>query len=120
MADGRSSADDQLVLAHWGERVHGFPDLPIARQRLIAQELPEIVRAKLGKFRRLRHRPTMPRPSPAQRLDDFIAKRPMPVFPWLYVLTRDQLGKANKKHRSTVSVCLADESAGRIRPSALR
>jgi RNA polymerase sigma factor (sigma-70 family) len=50
----------------------------------------------------------------AQRLDDFVARRPMPVFPWLYALTGDQLGKAHRKHRPAVSLALADESADRI------
>jgi len=50
----------------------------------------------------------------ARRLDDFIARRPMPVFPWLYALTRDQLGKAHRKQRAVVSLALADESANRI------
>jgi DNA-directed RNA polymerase specialized sigma24 family protein len=50
----------------------------------------------------------------ARRLDDYIARRPMPVLPWLYDLTRDQLGKAHKKQRANVSIALPDESADRI------
>ena len=50
----------------------------------------------------------------AKRLDDFIARRPMPIFPWLYALTRDQLGKAQRHKHAAISVTLADDSADRI------
>jgi RNA polymerase sigma-70 factor, ECF subfamily len=49
-----------------------------------------------------------------RRLDDFIARRPMPLFPWLYTLTRDQLGKAHRNKHELVSIALADESADRL------
>jgi RNA polymerase sigma factor (sigma-70 family) len=38
----------------------------------------------------------------------------MPLFPWLYVLTRDQIQKSHKKRRFPAPIALADESAGRI------
>jgi RNA polymerase sigma-70 factor, ECF subfamily len=93
-----------------------------AREWLFAQYRPRlagIVRARLGKRgpRALSDASDIVQKAmavAAQRLDDFIARRPMPVFPWLYALTRDQLGKAHRKHRATVSMPLADASADRI------
>jgi RNA polymerase sigma-70 factor (subfamily 1) len=93
-----------------------------AREWLFAQYRPRldrIVRARLGRrsSRALADASDIVQKAmtvAAKRLDDFIARRPMPVFPWLYALTRDQIGKAHKKHRATVSIALLDESAGRI------
>jgi len=94
-----------------------------ARERLFAQYRPRlarIVRARLGKrgARALADASDIVQKAmavAAKRLDDYLARRPMPFFPWLYVLTRDQLGKAQKKkHRAAVPIALADESAGRI------
>jgi RNA polymerase sigma-70 factor (ECF subfamily) len=94
-----------------------------AREWLFAQYRPRlaaIVRARLGRRgpRVLADASDVVQRAmavAARRLDDFIAKRPMPVFPWLYTLTRDQLGKAqSRKPRATVSLALADESADRI------
>jgi RNA polymerase sigma-70 factor (ECF subfamily) len=93
-----------------------------ARERLFAQYWPRlaaIVRAKLGR----RSPRTLADASDivqkamavaAHRLNDYIARRPMPVFPWLYALTRDQLGKARKQHRATVSLVLVNDSADRV------
>jgi RNA polymerase sigma-70 factor (ECF subfamily) len=93
-----------------------------ARESLFAHYRPRldaIVRARLGKRspRALVDASDIVQKAmavAAKRLDDFIARRPMPVFPWLYALTRDQLGKAQRKLRVSVSVGLADESANRI------
>jgi RNA polymerase sigma-70 factor (ECF subfamily) len=95
-----------------------------AREQLFEQfrpRLARIVRARLGK----RSRRALADASDivqkamaiaAKRLDDYLARRPMAVFPWLYVLTRDQIQKAHKKRRvaTLVSVRLGVESAGRI------
>jgi RNA polymerase sigma-70 factor (ECF subfamily) len=116
--EGRGSDDDELeaILRRIaaGDRA--------AREWLFAQYRPRlagIVRAKLSKRspRALSDASDIVQRAmavAAQRLDDFIATRPMPVFPWLYTLTRDQIGKAHKKHRATVSIDLADESADRV------
>jgi RNA polymerase sigma-70 factor (ECF subfamily) len=93
-----------------------------ARESLFAQYRPRlagIVRARLGKrgLRALDDASDIVQKAmavAARRLDDFIARRPMPVFPWLYALTRDQLGKAHRKQRVAVSLALADDSADRI------
>jgi RNA polymerase sigma-70 factor (subfamily 1) len=101
-----------------------------ARERLFEQYRPRlcrIVRSRLGK----RNRRALADASDivqkamavaAKRLDDYLARRPLPLFPWLYVLTRDQISKAHKerKYRGAdvgpipVPVALADDSAGRI------
>jgi RNA polymerase sigma-70 factor (ECF subfamily) len=93
-----------------------------ARESFFAQYRPRlagIVRARLGKRgpRAVADASDIVQKAmavAAQRLDDFVARRPMPAFPWLYALTQDQLRKSHKKHRATVWVALADESAGRI------
>jgi RNA polymerase sigma-70 factor (ECF subfamily) len=93
-----------------------------ARERLFAQYRPrlaEIVRARLGRRgpRAVADASDIVQKALAvatKRLDDFIARRPMPVFRWLYALTRDQLGKAHKKQLVPVSIALADRSANCI------
>jgi RNA polymerase sigma-70 factor, ECF subfamily len=93
-----------------------------AREWLFAQYRPrlaEMVRAKLGKrgLRGLADASDIVQKAmvvAARRLDDFIAERPMPVFPWLYKLTQDQLGKARHQHHATVPFALPNESADRI------
>jgi RNA polymerase sigma-70 factor (ECF subfamily) len=93
-----------------------------AREWLFAQYRPRlagIVRSRLGKRspRALADASDIVQKAlavAARRLDDFIARRPMPVFPWLYALTLDQLGKAHRRHHATVSLGLADESADRV------
>jgi RNA polymerase sigma-70 factor (ECF subfamily) len=93
-----------------------------ARERLFEQYRPRlarIVRARLGKrgSRALSDASDIVQKAmavAARRLDEFIAKRPMPVFPWLYVLTRDQIQKAHKKRRIAAPVLLGDDSASRV------
>jgi RNA polymerase sigma-70 factor (ECF subfamily) len=50
----------------------------------------------------------------ARRLDNYLRDRPMPFYPWLYVLTRDQLHRRTRQRVPTISIELADGSAGRL------
>jgi len=75
-----------------------------ARGRLFERYRPRLLRLVGARLdRRIR-----PRSDPSdivqdamavadRRLDDYIVKRPMPLFSWLYVLTRDQIGKARRR-----------------------
>jgi RNA polymerase sigma-70 factor (ECF subfamily) len=101
-----------------------------ARERIFEQYRPRlwrIVRSLLGK----RNRRALADASDigqkamavaAKRLDDYLARRPLPLFPWLCVLTRDQICKARKERKHPgadmgqipVPAALADESSRRV------
>src|SRR5262245_14062927 len=75
-----------------------------ARERLFEQFRPRlcrIVRARLGKrARALADASDIVQKAmavAAKRLDEYLARRPISFFPWLYVLTRDQLHKAHRE-----------------------
>src|SRR5690349_13893335 len=36
----------------------------------------------------------------ARRLDDYLARRPMPYYPWLRRLALDRIDKAHRRHRA--------------------
>jgi RNA polymerase sigma-70 factor, ECF subfamily len=89
-----------------------------ARERLFALYRPRLhrmVRAKLGRRTGAQSDPSdivqKAMTVAVGRLDDYILKRPMPLFPWLYVLTRDQMSKGRQRRPPAVSIGLSDESA---------
>jgi RNA polymerase sigma-70 factor, ECF subfamily len=94
-----------------------------ARERLFKAYRPRlarIVRARLGKGNRRALADASDIVQKAmsvavKRLDEYVAKRPMPVFLWLYVLARDQLRKAREKDARHGRQGLAEESACRIK-----
>jgi len=93
----------------------------VARERLFEQFRPRLyrmVRSRIGGGKRgeadlsdIVHNALA---VAAKRLDDYVAKRPMPFFPWLYVLTRDQMLKMRKKSIGTNRTSLSDQSALRL------
>jgi RNA polymerase sigma-70 factor (ECF subfamily) len=93
-----------------------------ARERLFEPYRPRLermVRARLGKVsgRALADASDIVQKAmlvAIQRLDDYVDQRPMPVFPWLYVLTRDQIRKALAKEPRPVAIQIPEDSAERI------
>jgi RNA polymerase sigma-70 factor (ECF subfamily) len=92
-----------------------------AREELFAIHRPRlcrVVRARIGRDNLARDDPSdIVQKALAvafQRLDQYLRDRPMPFFPWLYVLTRDQLQWAAASRLPVRSIQWSDRSAARL------